>query len=104
MAASASRRWSAALVYHTSSARLACPVMAPISWAVQPASANRRAPVLGNPGGRAFLAALFFSILTFFASVDNEDARSIVSVRGYGAWPVGKWERQAATLPACAQL
>src|SRR5436305_14929484 len=43
MADSASRRWSAAFVYRTSSARLAWPVMAPISSAVQPASARRRA-------------------------------------------------------------
>jgi hypothetical protein len=49
MADSASRRWSAAFVYRTSSARLAWPVMAPISCAVQPASARRRAAAFLNP-------------------------------------------------------
>src|SRR5262245_1406416 len=49
MAASASRRWSAARVYRTSSVRLAWPVIAPISCAVHPASARRRAAALRSP-------------------------------------------------------
>src|SRR5262249_8645317 len=49
MAVSARRRWSAARVYRTSSVRLAWPVIAPISWAVHPASASRRAAALRSP-------------------------------------------------------
>jgi hypothetical protein len=49
MAAWASVRCSAAFVYRDTSASVARPVMAAISFAVQPASASRRGAALRKP-------------------------------------------------------
>jgi len=87
IAETASRFCSAARVYRATSLRLRCPVMALISWGVQPASASRLAAAFRRPW-----AGQLRSPAAAQALRNRRDLISITAVSGDCAYcVVGPW-------------